>query len=147
MPGGDPIPAVASAVLLQAAHAAHDQRGLHTVPKYAPLLLPGELHLLPGSLQPPGAHPQISEASRVSGYCSAATLYGAASHAENIGHDLVVTLTGGRHIIQPCMRLCMMCNTGLQEVACKIWNRTKSWGVAYDPFWPILQTALEACII
>ena len=113
MPGSDSTSAVACAVSLQTADAAHDQRGPHTVPEHTPLLLPGELPLLPGSLQPPGAHLQISKAPRVSGYCSAATLYGAAGHAESIGHDLVVTLAGGRHIIQPCMKLCMMCTTGL----------------------------------
>ena len=58
-PSGDPVSAVAGAVPLQAAHAAHDQRGLHTVQECTPLLLPGELRLLPGSLQPQGTHSQV----------------------------------------------------------------------------------------
>ena len=59
MPSGGPTTAMAGAAPLQAADAAHDQRGLHTVPEHTPLLLPGELHLLPGSLQPQRAHYQV----------------------------------------------------------------------------------------
>ena len=61
MPNGGLTAAMAGSVLLQAAHAAHDQRGFHTVQECDPFLLPGELHFLPGSLQPQGAHPQISQ--------------------------------------------------------------------------------------
>ena len=63
VPGGGPTTTVAGSVPLQTTHAAHDQRGLHTVPEHTPILLPGELHLLPGSLQPQGAHPQVSPCS------------------------------------------------------------------------------------
>lgn len=51
--------AVAGAAPLQTAYAAHDQWSLHTVPKCAPFLLPGELHLLSFPLQPPEIHYQI----------------------------------------------------------------------------------------
>ena len=65
MPSGALTTAVAGPVPLQESHATHDQRGFHTVQECDPLLLPGELHLLPGSLQPQGAHPQVSPSSRV----------------------------------------------------------------------------------
>ena len=66
MPSGDPLPAVACAAPLQTANAADDQRGLHTLSECTSLLLPGELPLLPGSLQFSRVHYQISEACRVS---------------------------------------------------------------------------------
>ena len=59
LPGSELIPAMAGAAPLQTAHAAHDQRGLHPVPEHTPLLLPGELHFLPHTLQPTGAHSQV----------------------------------------------------------------------------------------
>lgn len=75
MLGGGPTAAVACEAPLQATHAAHDQRGLHTAPEHPPLLLPGELYLLPHTLQPTGAHYQAPSVSgvwqRVSTNCNA----------------------------------------------------------------------------
>ena len=63
LPGCEPPAAVAGEILLQAAHAAHDQWGPYTIPEQDSLFLPGELPLLPRSLQPQGTHPQVSTSS------------------------------------------------------------------------------------